>query len=393
VGDILKLKQLNFGYDGLPIAFSGYITQAGEPVPSAYDLRFDTVIWGIDRLHENLLLRIDGLSPTTMLFNACFTVQSGRLDALDRAVHSAHRQLSEGPAWLRTLLFPSTNDGMLQTTLGTMRPRIDLFDSTLNHAQRRAIETIVKDDFGQVPFLITGPPGTGKTKTVVELAMQLLAQEPSAHLIVCAPSDSAADTLALRLSKYLTPQDLFRLISPARSFPEVPNTILPWCHVEDQFFSLPSFSEMMSKRIVVVTARDAEILHHARLINADLHALECQLHLALHPETEIAPRLHWSALIMDEAAQATEPESLLPLLVVAPPQGKFGSRTPLVVMVGDQNQCKCFRPTHRKFFSFYYMLKLPSSLFSAITHVILTWYFSSGASHGIQAHSLATIAL
>lgn len=169
----------------------------------------------------------------------------------------------------------------------------------------------------------------------------MLAKQPTARLLLCAPSESASDTLVQRLSKFLGPQHLFRLNSPARAFPEVPDSILPFCFVDGTVFSIPAFPDFLSRKIVVVTCRDAEILHRARLSNRDLFFLERSMHSVLHPESEqIEPALHWTGLIIDEAAQATEPEALIPLLVVAPPDEILEKDVPLpaVALVGDQNQ-------------------------------------------------------
>ncbi|KAF8903069.1 AAA domain-containing protein, partial [Mucidula mucida] len=94
-----------------------------------------------------------------------------------------------------------------------------------------------------VPFVIRGPPGTGKTRqtltslTVVEMVHQILRVQPHAHVLVCAPSNPATDTLAVRLAKVLTPAQLLRLNDEKRTFAEgsepellVPMTVvLPYC--------------------------------------------------------------------------------------------------------------------------------------------------------------------
>lgn len=49
-------------------------------------------------------------------------------------------------------------------------------------------------------------------------------------------------------------------------------------------------------------------------------------------------KLHWSALLIDEAAQAIEPEALIPLTVVAPPLNSPENLSPLFVMAGDEHQ-------------------------------------------------------
>lgn len=85
----------------------------------------------------------------------------------------------------------------------------------------------------------------------------------------------------------------------------------------------------------------AELLHRARCSNRDLFFLEQNMHSVLHPENaSIIPPLHWSGLIVDEAAQATEPETLIPLLAVAPPEGIYPDSIalPAVALVGDKNQ-------------------------------------------------------
>ena len=108
---------------------------------------------------------------------------------------------------------------------------------------------------------------------------------------------------------------------------------------------------MMSYKVVVTTCRDAEMLCQARLTNDALRIL------ATKPLSAIAPKLaesvhpnhlvHWTALLLDEAAQAIEPEALIPLSVVDPGSSVVSSRkltmeanhhVPQVVMAGDEYQ-------------------------------------------------------
>ncbi|ROW12895.1 hypothetical protein VPNG_04715 [Cytospora leucostoma] len=70
-----------------------------------------------------------------------------------------------------------------------------------------------------------------------------------------------------------------------------------------------------------------------------LTVLTCQSLRFIHPfHSPPEIRLHWSALIVDEATQATEPEVLIPLTVVAPPINALSSFKPLFVMAGDEHQ-------------------------------------------------------
>lgn len=43
-----------------------------------------------------------------------------------------------------------------------------------NPEQRTAVQNIVAGSSGRLPFIIWGPPGTGKTSTLVEAAAQVI---------------------------------------------------------------------------------------------------------------------------------------------------------------------------------------------------------------------------
>ncbi|KAI9865686.1 MAG: hypothetical protein M1813_002144 [Trichoglossum hirsutum] len=208
---------------------------------------------------------------------------------------------------------------------------------------QKAVYSIRRQDYGSIPFLISGPPGTGKTKTIVEIALQLV-HSPSllhTHILLCAPSDPAADILVRRLKEHIAQPHLLRLNAASRSFAEVPIDLISYCYTdtENSLFLLPDFKKLMSYKIVVTTCRDAGILIQARVTNRDLVRLEKGILDCLHSggQDNLGSFLHWTALLVDEAAQAMEPDVAIPLTVVAPPtNGGIGEV--VVVMAGDQNQ-------------------------------------------------------
>ena len=162
-------------------------------------------------------------------------------------------------------------------------------------------------------------------------------------ILLCAPSNSAADTLALRLRAHLDPKKMLRLNSFSRTFAEVPQELLPYSYVMDDRFNIPPFEELMLLKVVITTCKDADMLVRAKVTNRDLIALQKNMSMTIHPENSadtirIASPLHWAALVVDEAAQATEPETLIPLTVVAPHTAYPCTLTPIFVMAGDQHQ-------------------------------------------------------
>ncbi|KAF2020911.1 P-loop containing nucleoside triphosphate hydrolase protein [Aaosphaeria arxii CBS 175.79] len=270
--------------------------------------------------------------------NASLNGASGTNGAVEESVGDTKPPCND---WIRRMLFPRESDGQVQTELRKL-PFQGMFDRLINYEQLQSVNSVSKQNYGVMPFIISGPPGTGKTKTIVETTMQLVHTTDIAHVLVVAPSEPAADTLALRLKKYLTPQQLLRLNGPWRADNEVPAEILSHCHMERGMFYIPPFAQLMKYNVVVTSTRDASILADARVTNNDLYHIETNMHSAFHSEGHHRPEtLHWGALLMDEAAQATELDTLAALSIVCPPSAwPMGDNVaqPCFIMAGDQHQ-------------------------------------------------------
>lgn len=260
MGDILQVRQLWVDWAGYP---TRYPMQLPMSMVGEYEARtvyhtwtgtqYNASVHGVSRVRETVYLRIDGLQHITpyndlnvlpMVVNIVFppkrTISRSQRQALlalgDQL--SAHGQLPKDfdtfsessfavgtgltqpdsrsephPDWIRRMLFPTEHDGRLQTKLRSV-PHRALFDHAVNYEQVHTVNSVCTLDYGTLRYLISGPPGTGKTKTLVEIAMQLLNTTDVAHLLLCAPSEAAADTLALRFKQYLTPKQLLRLNGP-----------------------------------------------------------------------------------------------------------------------------------------------------------------------------------
>ncbi|GIQ86090.1 hypothetical protein KIPB_007875, partial [Kipferlia bialata] len=68
---------------------------------------------------------------------------------------------------------------------------------TPNRRQREAITGAMNASQDGMPYIVFGPPGTGKTTTLVALAILLLSR--GARLLLCAPTNAAANVLASSL--------------------------------------------------------------------------------------------------------------------------------------------------------------------------------------------------
>lgn len=137
-------------------------------------------------------------------------------------------------------------------------------------------------------------PGTGKTVTVVESIRQILAKDPKAHILACAPSNSASDLIATRLSM-LSPEELFRFYAPSRHKNQIPDELRDFaCITDDGHFTAPPVPTLKRFRVIVSTCVSASFAHGVGM-----------------------PRGHFTHIFVDEAGQATEPEVMIGIKTMA----------------------------------------------------------------------------
>jgi helicase MOV-10 len=122
--------------------------------------------------------------------------------------------------------------------------------------------------------------------TVVEAIRQLIDTDRNARILACAPSNDAADLLALKLKDF-GPRIIFRLNAPSRNYDERRYELDSISRQEDGIYRIPPREELERFRIVVSTCLSAAV----------------PLGIGVEPG-------HFSHIFLDEAAQAMEPEPL-----------------------------------------------------------------------------------
>jgi helicase MOV-10 len=188
-------------------------------------------------------------------------------------------------------------DGILNPTVEAAqslrwRPRqllleLNVRKDKFNTEQIQAITEIVNGKARQVPYIVFGPPGTGKTTTVIESVLQAVrCLGSSFRVLCCAPSNTAADLLCERLSKELPKNRLFRAMAVSRQQSLVSPAVLEFCKMEGDDFVMPPLEDFIKFQVVVATLAKAAKL----------------------PVELGIKRGSFDLIVVDEAGHATEPE-------------------------------------------------------------------------------------
>lgn len=199
------------------------------------------------------------------------------------------------------------------------------------------------------PVILTGPAGTGKTNTMITAILQVLQgnSDDKLHVLICTPSHTAADNIVTRLSKHLNKEELFRLYDSTRPVETVPIQTLGYTRQSGGSgdFCLPTLKELLTFRVIICTCDDAHILYRIGVTNEQLRVRRGDFARYMDQASHACnigvsmsglDKFHFTHLFIDEAAQATEPESLIPLSVVV--DSEPGVRKCEIVLVGDPRQ-------------------------------------------------------
>ncbi|EDQ88785.1 uncharacterized protein MONBRDRAFT_25856 [Monosiga brevicollis MX1] len=136
-----------------------------------------------------------------MLYDVKFTLKRTNL----KLRHRALCDISLSP--LLPLLLPT--HALFPDNAADPQPQQLQWRSTdLNSEQQQAVQAVVQLPPRSPPYIIFGPPGTGKTKTLVEAVYQasVFALNKEARVLVCAPSNDATDILLARVTRAVSGQ-------------------------------------------------------------------------------------------------------------------------------------------------------------------------------------------
>lgn len=221
-----------------------------------------------------------------------------------------------------------------------MKAEVKWHDPSLNLSQQQAVRFALAC---REACLVHGPPGTGKTHTLIELILQLL--DRGQRLLVCGPSNISVDNIVERLSTHKVP--MVRLGHPARLLPSVlKNSMEVLSKTSDAMAIVSDIrAELDAKQASIRKTRNGrekraiygemkelrkeyrsresravgDLLRGSKVVLSTLHGAG-----GFHLKNQ-----HFDVVIIDEASQALEAQCWIPILT---------SGAPKLVLAGDHLQ-------------------------------------------------------
>lgn len=230
----------------------------------------------------------------------------------------------------------SSSELMRESKIGTWA------NSSLDSSQQEAVEFVLS---ARDVAIVHGPPGTGKTTTLIEVICRSVAR--GAKVLACAPSNLAVDNLLERLVE--RNQKAIRIGHPARVLPllrEKSLDVIVDSHPDLQVsrklvkeaFALQERAAKRT-RVRMERAEKQQLRQEARAMLADARRIEGQIVESILDDadiicstltgidSEVLGQRKFDVAIIDEACQTTEPSCWIPAL-----------RSERLILAGDHRQ-------------------------------------------------------
>lgn len=161
------------------------------------------------------------------------------------------------------------------------------FNPILNNPQKKAVKQILCGSCRPMPYVVLGPPGTGKTITLVEAVCQVATLVDHSVILVATSSNRCANNITQKLSEIDLDERFVRLTSV-------------------NYFEKGSVPEDIKKFIVSAQYATPELIKKYKIVVGTCSTIGSFMFKDL-------PSNYFTHVFVDEAGQVTEPEVMIPI--------------------------------------------------------------------------------
>ncbi|XP_031620901.1 probable RNA helicase armi [Contarinia nasturtii] len=200
------------------------------------------------------------------------------------------------------------------------------FNPKLNEIQKQAVVNVLRGEVKMCPYLVFGPPGTGKTSTLAEIILQLY-KKGSTRLIVAAPSNSAANLITKLLADCgaLKAGEFARIVSQnAIEREQIPDELRPHCMTVDIAAPRSTAEPQNPFENGIRVQCNSQVISLHRILISTCNTFGSLLYMKFKSG-------HFTHAIIDEAGQCTEPEIAIPISLIDRDNGQ-------IILAGDPHQ-------------------------------------------------------
>lgn len=347
-GDEMRIKQRLNGWEAI-----GHVIKVGNPFSTGEEIGVELGYYGNGGGNSRSSSFLGGSSssvtkPPTHIFSGYSIEFVWKATSYERMLKALRRltliTLPEGGKRVSSVSSSSCSPYIVSKLLGGTRSEPPSFLSnppvisvpelpTLNPSQSLAVQMALENPLS----LIQGPPGTGKTVTSATLVYHLIKgahKNSKSPLLVCAPSNVAVDQLAEKIASLGL--RVIRIAAKSRELLESPVASLSLherVRIEaisnpdsklGALFKLLEVQGELSARDELRLAKLRKVAENSILNTCDVICTTC----VGAGDPRLSSR-RFRAVLIDEATQATEPETLIPIVHAGVRQ---------VILVGDHKQ-------------------------------------------------------
>lgn len=248
-------------------------------------------------------------------FDVKFVFSRNVFKQMHRGMSAAVHRLGEEFLFPQEIVFANSpklnvriDDGMLKLN----HVKIPWIKQDIDDTQKAAVVQALRAELRPLPNIIHGPPGTGKTSTLIEIILHIFTQLKDSRILVATHSNIAANLILSQLLQHdVVKSNVVRLLSVTyEERQKVPDELHPYCAT---LRLKPPDPDNIEEADATETENGVNIYRSLAPVEPFRIVVGTNIGLSTLMHDRYKYVSDYSHVIIDEAGQCSEPEVLIPI--------------------------------------------------------------------------------